>query len=186
MSTTISNPDSGGRIGLGLAGIDICPDGWRVATSDDWMSLMDLVGEELPRTRMTIGDGNIDDNTIRFESAGQVLKAKNPYWDGGNTIGFTALPGGYYNGPEDGFFEKGEKAYFVFNMRVSDSDMRPGSGLNLGRPRPDRAVFLESLNDESQIKDVISSRDNFNAFSVRCVKIPDDENLEVIGERPRG
>ena len=59
-------------------------------------------------------------------------------------------------------------------MRLSDSDItasRPGAGLTIG----DRVVFLESLNDESQIKGVISSRTNPNAFSVRCVKISDDE-----------
>lgn len=165
--------DNNENLNLGVRR-SICPDGWRVATYSDWVALMGLVGEEVP---VSIGD---DNNVTRFELAGYALKSKSPFWDGGNTIGFTALPGGYYNGPEDGFFEKGEKAYFwLDNMRLmSDSDMtasRPGSGLTLGDRVVFRVVFLESLNDESQIKDVISSRTNPNAFSVRCVKISDDE-----------
>jgi uncharacterized protein (TIGR02145 family) len=82
---------------------NLCPDGWRVPTDNDWLILEDYLG------------GN--------PMAGAKLKGSGTvYWawpnaGGSNASGFTALPGGYRN-PDDGSFHGKGTSGFWWNASV--------------------------------------------------------------------
>ena len=61
----------------------LCPTGWHVPTDTEWTALETHLGLS--------------------SVAGDMLKAASPTWDGTNSSGFSALPGGYRNSISGGF-----------------------------------------------------------------------------------
>ena len=109
----------------------LAPAGWRVPSDADWQKLVDKLG----------GD----------EDAGEALKATAPAWDGTNSSGFSALPGGarYYDVGR--FYGQGNYGYWwssspngtdAWNWRIF-------------------SVYPDAERDAS---------DTRTGFSVRCIK----------------
>jgi len=68
-----SNCEKYGRLYDWNTAMKVCPEGWRLPTRKDWNNLVNIAG------------GNV---------AGTKLKSKEPYWNGTDKFGFSALPGG--------------------------------------------------------------------------------------------
>jgi N-sulfoglucosamine sulfohydrolase len=118
----------------------ICPAGWHVPAREEWEALARRLG---PAT------------------AGEQLKARpghDPSWDGTDTVGFTALPGG---AAFRGVF--GRQGHWGMFWTSTGEGARRAVSVQLDRfwspepPRYRRIVF-----DDFYLKE--------NAFSVRCVK----------------
>jgi uncharacterized protein (TIGR02145 family)/uncharacterized repeat protein (TIGR02543 family) len=71
-NTVMAGSPSSSSIPSGVQGI--CPFGWHVPSDAEWMTLVNFVGSG---------------------TAGTQLKAASPYWNGTDTHGFSALPGGF-------------------------------------------------------------------------------------------
>ena len=69
-----SNCNTYGRLYTWDAARNACPSGWRLPTRQDWTNLVNAAGG--------------------WSVAGHALKARSPSWDGDDTYGFSALPGG--------------------------------------------------------------------------------------------
>ncbi|MGC9343479.1 MAG: FISUMP domain-containing protein [Bacteroidales bacterium] len=54
----------------------ICPEGWHIPTMEEWKALSDFLGEDSAGYKMKVSSKHF------------------PAWDGDNSSGFTALPGG--------------------------------------------------------------------------------------------
>lgn len=73
----------------------LCPTGFHVPTDDEWTELVNYLGGE--------------------EVAGAKMKSSpsdTPAWDGTNSSGFSALPGGYRNYSSGSFFNEGYLGYW--------------------------------------------------------------------------
>ena len=107
----------------------LCPSGWRVPSDEDWLALSDFAGGA--------------------EIAGEALKATAddfPSWDGLNSFGFSAVPGGsrigngeWYDFGSIGIFwsttprpEFGEWGYSAPFMYTGDSQFNFENGSNAG------------------------------------------------------
>ena len=77
-----SNCNTYGRLYTWDAAMSACPSGWRLPTRQEWTDLVTAAGG--------------------WSVAGRALKARSPTWDGDNTSGFSALPGGFRR--DDGSF----------------------------------------------------------------------------------
>ena len=114
----------------------LCPSGWHVPTDDEWTVLIDELGGS--------------------SGAGAALKSSpsdSPSWDGTNTSGFSALPGGW-RGDSD--------AYFLFEGYSSNWWSASPSGESF--------AWLRKLNSD----DDNVSRNNYGqryGFSVRCLRV---------------
>ncbi len=109
----------------------LAPAGWRVPSDANWQKLVDELGGK--------------------EVAGEALKAAAPAWDGTNTSGFSALPGGYRN-PGNGYFsDQGNYGFWW-----SSSPNGTGAWLR---------YLLSGLSSVTRVYD-----DSQNGFSVRCIK----------------
>jgi uncharacterized protein (TIGR02145 family) len=69
----------------------LCPSGFHVPSDGEWTVLENALGGSAV--------------------AGTALKAASPAWDGTNSSGFSALPGGYRNGIYGDFFNQGNVGY---------------------------------------------------------------------------
>jgi len=79
-----SNCDTYGRLYTWDAAMDnACPVGWRLPTLEDWRGLF-----------LSVGGINHGEQWFWWSNAGIHLKASQPAWDGNDTHGFSALPGG--------------------------------------------------------------------------------------------
>ncbi len=87
----------------------ICPDGWHVATDEDWKILEGAVDSQYG-----IGTNEWDDNNNRGFDAGLHIKSAYFWHNGGNGIdqyGFNILPTGYKNAGES-FYNQYRETYF--------------------------------------------------------------------------
>ena len=74
---------------------ELCPTGWHVPTDGEWTTLSDSLG----------GSG----------VAGHAMKSSStdsPSWNGSNTSGFSALPGGSLSGYTGNFYHEGSNGYW--------------------------------------------------------------------------
>jgi len=123
-----------------------CPDGWHLATDDEWKSLEKYLG---------MSDEDLDKDGMRGTDQGAKLKSPN-YWISGtglNTVGFTALPGGMGN--DLGMFFSIEEAG-VWWTRTEYAD------------NTEYAWYRVLHYHYTQIERQWGSKDN--AYSVRCIK----------------
>jgi uncharacterized protein (TIGR02145 family) len=104
---------------LGVAIFSVCPVGWRIPSDEDWKTLEGFLGmNEYDLNKMT---GYRDSGDV-----GNKLKS-NEDWDGNNSSGFNALPGGYssgnfqYMGSQAGFWTTTNYVnHKLFRMLYSD------------------------------------------------------------------
>lgn len=83
----------------------LCPSGWHVGTETDWTTLINFIGDEA--------------------SAGTALKStevENPGWNGSNSSGFSALPGGMRSGSPGSFNLIGTNAYMWTSSTIDGTD----------------------------------------------------------------
>lgn len=114
----------------------ICPEGWHLPTAEEWQTLVDFAGYA--------------------ELAAYKLKANSSLWSsdgaGADSLSFTALPGGYFNGSS--FLEVGVNGYWWTATENGST-----------------AAYARVMhNDDKQV--VKESRIKDGAYSVRCVKDP--------------
>jgi uncharacterized protein (TIGR02145 family) len=68
----------------------LCPTGWHVPTDAEWTTLEDTLG-----------------GSLVAGTALKVTSSNTPAWDGSNTSGFSALPGGYRYYDDGYFYDQG-------------------------------------------------------------------------------
>ncbi|MCK5820736.1 MAG: hypothetical protein KAH17_02575 [Bacteroidales bacterium] len=107
----------------------ICPEGFHVPDRNEWSILIEEVGESY---------------------SAHYLKSKK-YWNGVNTYGFNALPGGYYE-TNGGFSRLGSQGYYW----TSELDYH----------EPEFAYAANFTNDEVEFVSV----NKFDYISIRCIQ----------------
>lgn len=114
----------------------LCPNGWHVPTHDDWTELVDLFG------------GYLKANPSLISS-----ETDSPSWDGTNSSGFSALPGGRREGGNANFEQEGTAGfYWSSSFYVSESNAR----------------YRKFFNGEIELVYTSSGVPTFG-FSVRCL-----------------
>ena len=121
----------------------VCPEGWHLPSKEDLEELKKLAGQKA---------GDID-------KAGTVLKSTTGWKDddsksgnGSDSLGFGALPAGYY-GSNYGYFGYGGYRAFFWSSTEDDSDAA-------------YRLILSYGNEDARLR----SRYKIHGFSVRCVK----------------
>ena len=120
----------------------LCPSGWHVPTDGEWMTL-----------EMELGMSASDANSTGWRGTDQGAQMKpsssdDPSWDGTNTSGFSALPGGwrrFYNGY---FYDEGYNGYWW-------------------SASPNEWYRMLGFNVDDVYRDNGSPR---NGFSIRCLR----------------
>jgi len=105
-ATIMYGEASSNTVPSGVQGI--CPDGWHLPSDEEWKIL-----EGNTDTQYGVGDPEWDENGYRGYNAGKNFKTSTNWSSnmGTNTVGFSALPGGYR--PTDGnFYELGASGYW--------------------------------------------------------------------------
>ena len=129
----------------------ICPNGWHIATDDDWKILEGTVDTQYP-----VGDPEWDNYGWRGFDAGKNLKSTSGWGYGGNgtnSSGFSALPGGSQN-YTTGYNSLGDSGHWW-----TSSEMYPSSAYGITR-------FLADVFDK-----IANQNDNkWYSRSVRCIK----------------
>ncbi|WP_407446305.1 FISUMP domain-containing protein [Fibrobacter sp.] len=126
-SNNTANCTKYGRLYTWSAATGACPAGWRLPSTQNWRTLFDLVGGK--------------------STAAKKLKSKS--WNGTDNYGFSALPGGSYDGTR--FNNAGSYAYFWTS--TADND------------RSAQSIDMSSY-DSTTENSYVKSR----GFSVRCLK----------------
>ena len=141
------NCESAGRLYTWKVAKRICPEGWRLPTSEDWTALLKAVGADSM-------------NTILWKGAGK-LKSINGWENDGNgtdDYGFTALPAGkkFVTKVQDGFSFHGCSAFFWASTEAEEG-------------AADTLAFHMNL-DCSNDNVIINTTKKNEGLSVRCVK----------------
>ena len=129
-----------GRLYTWDAARNACPSGWRLPTRQDWHGLFQAVGGV--------------QSSYRWSNAGHALKSSpsdSPSWDGANTYGFSALPGG--DRWVDGNFGN-----------VGDW----GSWWSATEYDADYAGYVDMFTDRTSVHEVWYYK--IRGFSVRCIR----------------
>jgi uncharacterized protein (TIGR02145 family) len=116
----------------------LCPSGWHLPSDDDWLELE--VGLGMPENQ-NLYNGN------RGIDQGTQLKASvfdTPSWDGSNSSGFSALPGGtaytsatgaigqWWSSTSSSYGSNGiQRVLFTSDPRVHRTDAQPREGLSV-------------------------------------------------------
>jgi uncharacterized protein (TIGR02145 family) len=140
-----ANGDIYGRLYTWQAAMSACPTGWHLPSDDEWKELEIYMG---------MSQSEADAIEWRGTNQGKQMKSTSGWYDNGNginSIGFTALPGGYrFN---DGSFQHlGERGTF---WSSSES-----SGTNAWYRNPSYNYAGVYRNDFRKT----------NSYSVRCIK----------------
>ena len=122
----------------------LCPSGWHVPTDAEFMTL-----------EMELGMSSSESNSTGWRGTGQGEQMKasdsdSPSWDGTNSSGYSALPGGYRN-VEGLFHDVGNRATYWSSSPFSSHAWY-------------RALYI---GDDDVIR---YSNNRHNGFSVRCVQ----------------
>jgi len=72
----------------------LCPSGWHVPTDAEWITLENTLGSSVAGTTLKVTSSNT------------------PAWDGSNTSGFSALPGGYRDPNNGSFVDQPNNGYW--------------------------------------------------------------------------
>ena len=126
-SSSGSNCTKYGRLYTWSAASSACPPGWRLPSTSDWETLFDIVGGK--------------------STAAKKLKSKS--WNGTDNYGFSALPGGSYDGTR--FNNAG--SYGFFWTSTADND------------RSAQSIDMSSYDSPTENSYVKSK-----GFSARCLK----------------
>ena len=126
-SSSGSNCTKYGRLYTWSAASSACPPGWRLPSTSDWETLFDIVGGK--------------------STAAKKLKSKS--WNGTDNYGFSALPGGSYDGTR--FNNAG--SYGFFWTSTADND------------RSAQSIDMSSY-DSPTVNSYVKSK----GFSARCLK----------------
>lgn len=100
--------------GYTIAEDRLCPVGWHVSTLDEWTALVD---DLLPPDGLLTYEA-------RWQLPGNSLKSSVD-WDGANSTGFSALPGGWRNGVGQ-FGYEGEGAFFWAQRVEAEPSLQVG------------------------------------------------------------
>lgn len=125
---------------------EVCPEGWRLPSDDEWQSLANLISTNNQGYQNTEGS---------FENVGKHLKSAE-LWNESETgiddYGFSALPGGFRDSESLSFLGLTNEAYFWTASAQSDS-----------------TAWAQTIkaDDSSLYKQEFAKS---NGFSVRCVK----------------
>lgn len=125
----------------------LCPTGWHVPTDGEWTALTDFLGGVTEAAA-----------ALKAEEIGDV--GLNYGWDGTNSSGFSALPGGFWSDGESGavFFGGGWWSSTLTDLESPEFRLL----FSFGEEAPE-TVVSSSFSDEA----VLSKSD---ALSVRCIK----------------
>lgn len=118
----------------------ICPDGWHIPTVEDWKELSSFLGEDSAGYKMKVSSKHF------------------PAWDGDNSSGFTALPGGGGYGP---YFHRLNSWALFWSSTPNEDDRAWFSQLdNFWYPAPPKYnnLFIGDYYEK------------FNGMSVRCIR----------------
>jgi len=131
----------------------ICPDGWHIATDNEWKILEGTVDSQYP-----VGDPEWDGTGWRgLDAGGNLKESGTSHWNSPNTgatnsSGFTGLPGGYRTSNNGSFDSLGYSGNFWSSSQTS-TDYAWYRYLNY----PNANVNRSNYSKES-------------GFSVRCLK----------------
>jgi len=138
-----------GRLYTWSAAKSACPKGWKLPTREDWDALSDYAASRPKKVYFT----SDDDTFYYWPGAGRVLKSKSG-WNGFNgidSLGFSALPGGYRIYNDGSFINDG-----IDGIWWTATEYGSGSAYDRGMGNSGDDVF-ENGNDKDK------------GFSVRCI-----------------
>ncbi len=139
-------PKSGGRFYSWNNAVKACPSGWRLPTLLEWQDLAKYMSERF-------GDDSI-----------AVVALKSRSWDGSDSIGFSALPTGYYNANDKvrAIREQDEKAsWWTYAMKN------------------EKEAYIASIGKAKDGVEFKFENFEYDYRSVRCVKM-DGEKIRFI------
>jgi len=141
----------------------LAPEGWRVATEDDWKALEMSIGMKQSEANAMLWCGTNLGNKLKETGTNHW---GSPNLGATNERGFTALPGGYRGDNGGRFYHKGDAAHFWSSM-----DHNTGSAW-YQRLHSNSAGFRRLHNHKSY------------GFSVRCIKnsLIDSGSIEAFME----
>ena len=124
----------------------ICPDGWHIPTDEEWKQLEGEVDSQFDYP-----DPEWDNYDERGSDVGYHLKSISGWWveSGSNQSGFTALPGGIYEG---GFNSELYSAYYWSSTEMYEIPS-----------------WVRALDNDSPKSSRIG-KDKLNGIAVRCLK----------------
>ncbi len=104
-----ANCDIYGKLYNYEAAINACPEGWHLATENEWSELHNFLGGEGVAEAKMKSTGNIQDGTGLWNFPN----------DGTNESGFNALPSAYYAAYINFFYDLGESAWWYTTGEVT-------------------------------------------------------------------
>lgn len=129
-------PKSGGLFYSWEEAVKACPSGWRLPTRSEWQGLIDYFGS---------------DSAAAFH-----LKSESSSWEekGSDSVGFSALPAGYYNVSNGGNVRENMSAsWWAYSMKS------------------DKEVYVAKIGGSTSGMRIDSEKGGYDYHSVRCVKI---------------
>ncbi|MBU8892508.1 MAG: hypothetical protein KOO66_06995 [Bacteroidales bacterium] len=125
-----ANAEIYGRLYTWYAALNACPDGWHMATENEWQTLINYIGNE--------NEGRLKSTGILEDGSGLW---KSPNAGATDLHGFSMLPAGFYSAQFYNYFGIGERSMFVYADNGNgggafkyDDDYLTGlgTGLNFG------------------------------------------------------
>ncbi|MBU8892509.1 MAG: fibrobacter succinogenes major paralogous domain-containing protein [Bacteroidales bacterium] len=125
-----ANAEIYGRLYTWYAALNACPDGWHMATENEWQTLINYIGNE--------NEGRLKSTGILEDGSGLW---KSPNAGATDLHGFSMLPAGFYSAQFYSYYGIGERSMFVYadngkgggSFKYDDDYMTGlGTGLNFG------------------------------------------------------
>jgi uncharacterized protein (TIGR02145 family) len=140
-----------GRLYNWKTACNVCPNGWRLPSREEWEVMINYLGGDLPDKKSFVGRYLKEEGITHWEA---------PNTRANNSSGFTALPGG--NNVGERFYDKGFQAEFWTSTEYISESM-------IQNNIPSWLAWSATLFYNSEIINIFTPGKD-NGYSVRCIK----------------